>query len=112
MRWEWNNYKLKNPYVIFLINLSTWTRKRTLRYWFIMTFAHHYLFDNLKKRKGACKECGRCCGNHCPYKDKETNLCKVYNNRPQWCHQHFPVDKISLELAGLKGICGFYWDDE
>lgn len=65
----------------------------------------HYTEKKLKKRRGKCKKCGRCCAG-CIYLDKKTNLCKTYNNRPFLCYKNFPLDKIDQKIWGIED-CGY-----
>lgn len=69
-----------------------------------------YVRNSLGKRKGECKNCGKCCGD-CTCMD-ENNRCKIYNTRPEiFCLKEFPIDRLQLKLWGIKD-CGYYWDKE
>ena len=63
-----------------------------------------YIKNKLKKRKGNCKKCGQCCKG-CKHLDKK-NLCKTYGNRPFYCHQQFPIDKLDQKVFRVKN-CGY-----
>ena len=64
---------------------------------------------SLKKRKGKCKECGKCCKG-CEYLTPN-NLCAIYDHRPWWCRTSFPVCKEDILLKEMSN-CGYYWEDE
>ena len=69
----------------------------------------NYVKKKLAKRKGKCKRCGQCCLN-CECLDKETKLCKVYDNRPDLCHKDFPIDEFDKRVFNVEGKCGFEFD--
>ncbi|MFA5992576.1 MAG: YkgJ family cysteine cluster protein [Candidatus Pacearchaeota archaeon] len=69
----------------------------------------NYIQDKINKRKGECKKCGQCCEN-CKFLDKTTNLCKVYETRPFYCHQEFPLDKTDQKIWKIKS-CGYSFED-
>ncbi len=64
-----------------------------------------YIEKKLKKRKGKCNKCGKCCLG-CVYLSDEE--CKIYKNRPWWCHKDFPIDEIDKKIFGIRE-CGFYF---
>lgn len=78
-----------------------------IRLFFFYNFYKSYLIRKTIERLGECKKCGLCCKG-CPYLNKD-NKCKVYNNRPKWCHKDIPIDKFDLKVNTPKGKCGYYW---
>ena len=72
---------------------------------FMQVVDSNYLDKKLRVRKGECLKCGKCCGG-CKYLDIDTKLCKVYDKRPGFCHQNFPIDKIDQQVFGVKD-CGY-----
>jgi len=83
---------------------------KVLDYWrreLIQKFNKNYLKNKLKKRRGKCKKCGKCCEG-CTYLDKETKLCHHYRDRPALsCHKDFPLDKADQKLFGVEKTCGY-----
>ena len=69
-----------------------------------------YVEDQLKKRKGYCKQCGKCC--ELAYKCfflTDTRKCTVYHKgRPKQCTT-FPLDQRDIDdIPG--GECGYYFN--
>jgi len=76
----------------------------------LQKFNSHYLEDKLKKRRGKCKQCGRCCKG-CPELNNKTHKCMVYKNRnPMMCHKDFPLDKFDQKLFGVDKTCGYWFE--
>jgi hypothetical protein len=88
-------------------SLLTWPIK--LKNDFLCLIDKNYIEKKLKKRKGKCKKCGKCCGN-CKFLDKKTGLCLVYNKRSKvFCYQNFPLSKLDQKVWGVKN-CGYKFD--
>jgi hypothetical protein len=64
-----------------------------------------YISKKLKLRSGKCLKCGQCCMG-CKCLDSETKKCKVYDNRPSFCHRDFPIDELDKKVFGVKN-CGY-----
>ena len=67
-----------------------------------------YIKNKLSKRKGKCKKCGKCCKG-CKHLNAKTNLCKIYKNRPWFCHKNFPIDKMDQKVFKIKN-CGYSFE--
>ena len=67
-----------------------------------------YIKNKLSKRKGKCKKCGKCCKG-CKHLNAKTNLCKIYKNRPWFCHKNFPIDKMDQKVFRIKN-CGYSFE--
>lgn len=80
-----------------------------LRRSFFSFFNQDYIKDKLKDRRGSCIMCGKCCKG-CKHLD-EHNKCKVYEKRPVYCHQLFPIDKMDQKVFGVTD-CGYYFQDK
>jgi hypothetical protein len=76
-----------------------------LRRKFMETVDRDYISKKLALRKGKCLKCGKCCLG-CKYLDEKTKKCKVYKNRPWYCHKDFPIDNLDLKVFGVKN-CGY-----
>ncbi len=72
---------------------------------FMQLIDKDYIKNKLKKRKGNCKRCGKCCGK-CKHLDKTTKLCKIHTSRPALCYKEFPLDKSDQKLWNAKK-CGY-----
>jgi len=71
-------------------------------------FKKSYVEKQLRRRKGECKQCGKCCtlAFKCPFLTK-SGKCFIYNIcRPRQC-KTFPLDKRDLEE--IDGECGYYF---
>ncbi len=72
-----------------------------------------YVSSQLRKRRGKCLRCGRCCRLvfKCPFlkttKDGKTR-CTIYTHRSVQCKM-FPIDKKDLKEVNF--LCG-YWFEE
>ncbi len=68
----------------------------------------NYVAGKLAKRKGKCLRCGKCCLG-CKYLDVRDGKCrcKVYSDRPWFCHKDFPIDKLDLKVFGVEKSCGY-----
>jgi Fe-S-cluster containining protein len=74
------------------------------------------IVDSIKRRKGKCKQCGKCCWNGigkfgfwCPFLNKNTGKCRIYKFRPFTC-QLAPLDILEEEVERFKKLgCGYYW---
>jgi hypothetical protein len=81
--------------------LSGWVRRR-----FIWYLKRDLVMIWKVKRKGECRNCGRCCTS-CFMHDAKGKCCKIYGYRPAICRA-FP-----LTPEDLKGIrsCGFMFEE-
>ncbi|MCX8158990.1 MAG: hypothetical protein N3D20_01725 [Candidatus Pacearchaeota archaeon] len=70
-----------------------------------------YVIKKIVKRRGKCLKCGKCCIG-CEYLNKKTRLCKVYKNRPNWCHKDFPIDEFDKVVFGVRNNCGYWFDEQ
>jgi hypothetical protein len=83
--------------------------KGQIRRLFLNYVRPSYVDDQLKKRKGDCKQCGKCCelAYKCPFLT-ESRKCIVYHKgRPKQCTT-FPLDKRDLE--DITGECGYFFE--
>jgi len=64
----------------------------------------NYVQNKLKKRKGECEKCGKCCIG-CKFLGKN-NICTVYKKRPWFCYPEFPLDKTDQKVFQVKK-CGY-----
>lgn len=70
-------------------------------------FDKDYIKKKIKKRRGKCKKCGKCCRG-CFFLDKKIKLCRIYNSRPGlFCYREFPLDKRDQELWQVEKTCGY-----
>lgn len=67
-----------------------------------------YIDKKFAKRKGECLKCGKCCGK-CKHLDEGTKLCRVYDERPWFCHRDFPIDKMDQKVFGVRD-CGYNFE--
>ena len=80
------------------------------RRYLMQKFDKKYKQKKLRKRHGKCLKCGKCCEG-CPFLDKKTHLCKIYNHRPRFmCYKEFPLDKIDQKLWHVEKVCGYTFD--
>ncbi len=83
-----------------------------VRRFFICHFEKGVVARNLKRRRGACLQCGRCCKlvYRCPLlvENRNTMKCLIYNvGRPAQCRV-FPLNPS--DLADVNFRCGYYFD--
>lgn len=83
-----------------------------IRRFFVCHFEKEIIFRNLKRRRGECLQCGRCCKlvYRCPMLvgDAKTMRCLIYNTiRPEQCRV-FPLNPS--DLADVNFRCGYYFD--
>ncbi|RMF97836.1 MAG: hypothetical protein D6734_01210 [Candidatus Schekmanbacteria bacterium] len=88
-----------------------WIFKGTVRRYFLVRFKKRYVEEQLKRRRGKCLQCGKCCemSFKCPLLDKSGNQlsCRIYKKgRPLSCRL-FPIDERDIEDVG--GRCGYYF---
>ncbi len=80
-----------------------------VRRFYFSHFKKNYVRKKLINRRGACLQCGACCGFMftCPFLNRK-QLCQLYNiTRCKQC-ELFPIDKRDLSDVGLTGKqCGF-----
>jgi hypothetical protein len=79
---------------------------------FICHFKKEVVAYNLKRRRGECLQCGRCCKlvYRCPLLvgEKNTMKCLIYHTgRPQQCRV-FPLN--TSDLADVDFRCGYFFD--
>lgn len=82
-----------------------------LRRWWLTSFRRGYVAEQLARRQGACRSCGRCCRlmYRCQFLNR-SNRCFVYGIwRPRNCTA-FPIDE--RDLADVDGQCGFSFSEE
>ena len=79
-----------------------------LRRIYLTTFRPGYVREQIKNRKGECRQCGSCCRLVflCPHLTSEA-LCRTYSRRSDVCCT-FPIDKRDLMDVGPH--CGYYFD--
>ena len=83
--------------------------KGQLRRLFLNYARTSYVEEQLMKRMGHCKQCGKCCElvYKCPFLT-ESRKCTVYHKgRPRQCTT-FPLD--SRDLQDIGGECGYFFD--
>jgi hypothetical protein len=83
-----------------------------VRRFFICHFEKGLVASNLKRRRGECLQCGRCCKlvYRCPMLvgNKNSMRCLIYNTgRPEQCRV-FPLN--TSDLADVNFRCGYYFD--
>jgi hypothetical protein len=77
-----------------------------LRRSWLTTFRPGYVRAQRARRRGSCRQCGRCCrlGFRCPLLTRR-NRCAIYHVvRPANCTR-FPID--SRDLSEVGGQCGY-----
>lgn len=82
-----------------------------LRRLYLVHFRLQYVQEQLKKRRGHCLQCGKCCrfAVKCPHLT-EDNKCDIYNlKRPKQC-VYFPIDE--KDLADVNFECGYYFVED
>ncbi len=85
--------------------------KSKIRRFVLCKFHKGYVEAQLKKRRGDCLQCGKCCRflYRCPFLigSDENMRCLIYNFcRPSQCIA-FPIDVKDLEEVNFK--CGYYF---
>jgi Fe-S-cluster containining protein len=87
-----------------------------IKYYFLLYYYWHFdrkkIEDALKRRRGNCKNCGKCCIHliRCPLLTND-NQCKIHDKwyRPILC-KITPLDITPFGPARSKTRdCGFYW---
>lgn len=80
-----------------------------IRRFYITHFRKGYLKTQLIKRRGVCKQCGKCCklGVECIFLSYRNGVafCRIYRYRPKQC-RIFPIDARDIEESGC---IGFYF---
>ncbi len=82
-----------------------------LRRWWLTNFRPGYVAEQLARREGACKGCGRCCRLmfRCLFLTR-SHRCFVYGLwRPGNCTA-FPIDE--RDLGDVDGECGYSFSEE
>ncbi|HNY11008.1 MAG TPA: YkgJ family cysteine cluster protein [Candidatus Wallbacteria bacterium] len=94
---------------IVLSSLKAQVKRR-----FVYYFSREQVKESLKKRKGECLGCGKCCQAvvPCPmlYKSGPKLLCKIHQHKPYVCHL-YPVSGADF-FPHLKHVCGYWFTDE
>ncbi len=84
-----------------------------IRRFYLSHFQRNYVENQLEKREGSCKMCGRCCqlGYRCPFLTSR-DTCSVYMEhrwmRPAQCGQ-FPIDQRDMKEMDHPQ-CGYYFE--
>lgn len=78
-------------------------------------FNKQEIYTSIKKRKGNCLRCGRCCHaslkcQHLEYDENGLSLCKVYDRKPRMCSV-YPYNENDY-FYHLKTTCGYKYHDE
>lgn len=78
----------------------------------LMRFMPGYVRWSIASRKGSCRACGKCCmwGNPLCFHLTPDGKCKIYGQAKHCLI--FPIDAKEQELAGVKGVCGYYWEND
>lgn len=84
-----------------------------IKRFFICHFKREVLTSSLKRRRGECLQCGRCCKlvYKCPFLivGQSTMKCLIYNiGRPEQCRV-FPLN--TSDLADVNFRCGYFFDN-
>ena len=68
-----------------------------------------YVDEQLGKRKGDCRQCGKCCALvfRCPFLNSESKCIIYHKGRPRHCTT-FPLD--NNDLQDIDGECGYSFD--
>jgi Fe-S-cluster containining protein len=81
---------------------------------FVYYFSHKKVREDIKKRRGECLGCGKCCQVvvPCPmlYKIGGKVLCKIHQHKPYECHI-YPVNNKDF-FKHLKPTCGYWFVGE
>ncbi|MFO8006712.1 MAG: hypothetical protein R6V05_03155, partial [Candidatus Brocadiia bacterium] len=80
-----------------------------LRRLWLTSFRRGYVSEQLKRRRGSCNGCGRCCELvfRCRFLTGDRR-CRIYGRgRPAAC-RFFPVDERDLTDVG--GQCGYWFE--
>ena len=82
---------------------------------YVWIFKRKLIRESLARRKGECKQCGKCCvimGVKCPFLSKD-NLCGIYGFRPKILCALPPLNLSKGNIKKHRELnCGYYWDDE
>jgi len=82
---------------------------------YIWIFKRKVIRESLRRRKGECKQCGKCCnffGVKCPFLTRN-NRCMIYKHRPKILCALPPLGVSKGNIKKHKELnCGYYWDDE
>lgn len=73
-------------------------------------FNKREVYASLRKRKGNCLRCGRCCHasfkcQHLAYDENGLSLCKVYDKKPLMCSL-YPYNESDF-FDHIKSTCGY-----
>ncbi|MFC1501509.1 hypothetical protein ACFL58_03575 [Elusimicrobiota bacterium] len=79
---------------------------------FFGLFKRREVKERLKKRRGECLRCGRCCRIvvKCPFlkiDENQKSSCRIHFVRPYHC-RNYPFDLADSEIEG----CGYYFIKE
>lgn len=86
-----------------------------LRHHYYNTFKKEEIKRLLKKRKGKCKACSKCCEIKffglltCSF--LKNGKCSIYKKQPASC-RNYPFDKKDRydgKIPELESSCGYYW---
>lgn len=83
-----------------------------IRRFFVCHFEKEIVTSSLKRRRGECFQCGRCCKlvYRCPLLigNQSTMKCLIYNTVRPWQCRVFPLN--TSDLADVNFRCGYYFD--
>lgn len=98
-----------NPPRVVLSSLKAQIKRRFYYY-----FSPNKVKEDLKKRRGECLSCGKCCQAVAPcpmlFKIGEKLLCKIHQHKPYACHL-YPVNNKDF-FKHLKTSCGYWFVNE
>lgn len=82
-------------------NLKGQTRRICYNY-----LRKRYVTEQLEKREGNCRQCGKCCSLvfRCPFLTREGKCIIYHKGRPRHCTT-FPLD--TNDLRDIEGECGY-----
>ncbi len=85
---------------------------KSLKFVYLYYLRPKQMEEQLKGRKGECKQCGKCCLDlGCPF--LKNNLCGIYRWR-----KYIPIIREVCTLCPTKKYrtpirdCGYYWDED
>jgi len=85
-----------------------------IRRCYLIHFKKDYIQNQLKLRRGQCRQCARCCtfAFRCPLLTRE-NLCLSYiKGRPDVC-KLFAIDQRDIDdVAVSGGQCGYWFEED
>lgn len=114
---KWSRFRLTKPRKVPLKDRIIIFYTAAIRRPFYNIFRKEYIKNQLKKRKGKCNQCGKCCevmdilALKCKYlrDGKCTVFEENYNTHEKCDIYQYPFDEKDMVITKKYANCGFYW---